>query len=79
MKIKTIAKLLDILSYLGIVAIFAVYLFVKPKAQYITLALLGVCFLKMIGAMIKANFLEKENAKLKEENDFLTSKIKENN
>ena len=79
MKVTKIAKALDILSYLSLVAVFAWYFFANPLPQYVTVALLGVCVLKLIGAMLRANFFEKKYNKLKEENDFLTSSLKGRN
>ncbi|MDR1725699.1 MAG: hypothetical protein LBR28_04845 [Bacteroidales bacterium] len=78
MKLTTIAKALDNLSYLALLIVLIWYWFFKPIPQYITLALLGVCVIKLIGAMLKANFFEKKYKKLKEENDFLVSRLKDN-
>ncbi|MDR0790285.1 MAG: hypothetical protein LBO06_05785 [Bacteroidales bacterium] len=79
MKVTKIAKALDILAYIALVAVFAWYFFGKPLPQYITLALLGVCVLKLISAMTRASFFEKQYNKLKEENNFLTSRLKDKN
>ncbi|MDR1847019.1 MAG: hypothetical protein LBR17_02755 [Bacteroidales bacterium] len=76
MIIIRISKLLDMVAYLALVAVFAWYFFAKPLPQYISIALLGVCILKLAGAMLKSNFFEKEYKRLKEENDFLTETLK---
>ena len=79
MKVTKTAKALDILAYLALVAVFVWYFFAKPLSQYMTLALLGICVLKLISAMLRANFFEKRYNELKEENDFLTSTLKSQN
>jgi hypothetical protein len=76
MKITTISKFLDYLAGLALLVVFAWYLFAKPEPQYITLSLLGVCVLKLISSILKANFYEKEYKELREENEFLTKEIK---
>lgn len=78
MKAVKIAKLLDILSYLGLLAVVVCYFFVKFKSlEYILFALLGVCILRMVGASLKAAYFEKEAAKLKEDNLFMQRRIDE--
>lgn len=72
-----VSKLLDILSYLGIIAIIGYYIFLKPSSEIILTCLLGVCILRMIGSTIKANYYQKFHKDLTEENEFLKSRIEE--
>lgn len=78
MKAVKIAKLLNVLSYIGLLAVVVCYFFVKFKSlEHILFALLGVCILRMAGASVKAAYFEKENTKLKEDNLFMQRRIDE--
>ncbi|MCH3923313.1 MAG: hypothetical protein LKE30_00115 [Bacteroidales bacterium] len=63
----TTAKILDYLSMIGIVIIVALYFFMKLTFKPLALLLLAVCIIKMFGAIIKANYYQKESKKLKDE------------
>jgi hypothetical protein len=77
MKALTIAKLLDYLAMIGIVVIVFFYVFFHIKFPTMAISLLGVCVLKMLGAIIKANFYEKDNKALHDENDNYKQTVEE--
>lgn len=71
MNIIRISKLLDILSYIGIIGIIGYYIFSKPSSEILLTCLLAVCILRMIGSNLRANFHQRNYTKLKEENEFM--------
>jgi hypothetical protein len=75
-KIK-ISKFLDILSYIGILALIGYYIFAKPTSEIILTCLLGVCIIRMISSSLKANFYQTHYTKLKEDNEFMERHIEE--
>ncbi len=78
MKIVKAAKVLEFLSYVGLLATVVCYFFAGlKKVEYVALALLAVCILRMVGASLKASFFEKEYNKLKEDNEFMQRRINE--
>ncbi len=78
MKVVKTAKLLEFLSYVGLLATVVYYFFVGFKSiEYVAFALLIVCILRMVGASLKASFFEKEYTKLKEDNEFMQRRINE--
>ena len=78
MKVLKIAKLLNALSYIGLLGVIVCYFFVKFESiEQIAFTLLGVCILKMLSASLKANFFEKEYTKFKDDNEFMQRRIDE--
>ncbi|MCK9163130.1 MAG: hypothetical protein WCR29_06260 [Bacteroidales bacterium] len=77
MNIIRISKLLNLLSYLGIVAIIGYYIFVKPSTETLVIMLLLVSVIRMIGANLRANYYEKNYNKIKEDHEFLTRRFNE--
>ena len=78
MKIVKTAKLLEFLSYVGLLAVVVYYFFVGfNRVEYVAFSLLIVCILRMVGASLKASFFEKEYTKLKEDNEFMQRRINE--
>ncbi|MFA7081070.1 MAG: hypothetical protein WC135_00505 [Bacteroidales bacterium] len=75
MNIIRISKLLDLLSYLGIVVIIGYYIFLKPTTEILVILLLLVCVIRMIGSNMRANYYEKNYNKIKEDNEFLERRI----
>ncbi|MDD2488996.1 MAG: hypothetical protein WC108_05020 [Bacteroidales bacterium] len=71
MNIIRISKLLDILSYLGIVAIIGYYIFSKPSSETLLIGLLLVSIIRMVGSNLRANYYQKHYNKLKEDHEFL--------
>lgn len=71
MNIIRISKLLDILSYLGIVAIIGYYIFAKPSSETLLIGLLFVSIIRMVGSNLRANYYQKYYTKLKEDHEFL--------
>lgn len=63
----TISKVLDYVALLGIVVLFAFYLFKHPSFVIVVCSLLGILALKWGAAYIKANYYEKEYKKLQKE------------
>ncbi|MDD2530253.1 MAG: hypothetical protein PHN41_03395 [Bacteroidales bacterium] len=72
-----VSKLLDIISYIGIIGIIGYYIFQKPSSEIILTCLLGVCILRMIGSTLKANYYQKYHKDLTQENEFLQKRIEE--
>lgn len=62
---------MDILSYLGIVAIIGYYIFAKPSSETLLIGLLFVSIIRMVGSNLRANYYQKHYTKLKEDNEFL--------
>lgn len=72
-----VSKLLDIISYIGIIAIIGYYIFSRPSSEIILTCLLAVCILRMIGSTLKANYFQKYHKEITEENEFLKQRLKE--
>ena len=70
-----ISKVLDILSMIAIVAVFAVYIFKKPPFEIIAMCLILIAVLKMGASMLKASYFSAEYFELEKENDILKEKI----
>lgn len=70
-----ISKILDFLSYIGILIIIGFYIFNKPTLEVSLIMLLAVAIIRMIASVLKANFYEKGYNKLKEDNEFLQRRI----
>lgn len=77
MNIIRISKLLDLLSYMGIVAIIGYYIFAKPTTEKLVILLLLICVIRMIGANMRANYYEKNYKKIKEDNEFFERRFNE--
>ncbi|MDD2191236.1 MAG: hypothetical protein PHO12_01645 [Bacteroidales bacterium] len=77
MNIIRISKLLDLLSYVGIVAIIGYYIFAKPTTEILVILLLLICVIRMIGANMRANYYEKNYKKIKEDNEFFERRFNE--
>ncbi|HHT02954.1 MAG TPA: hypothetical protein GX005_01365 [Bacteroidales bacterium] len=77
MNIIRISKLLDLLSYMGIVAIIGYYIFAKPTTEILVILLLLICVIRMIGANMRANYYEKNYKKIKEDNEFFERRFNE--
>ncbi|MBP6429028.1 MAG: hypothetical protein KA273_01355 [Bacteroidales bacterium] len=77
MNIIRISKLLDLLSYVGIVVIIGYYIFLKPTTEILVILLLLVCIIRMIGANLRANYYEKNYKKIKEDHEFLERRFNE--
>lgn len=76
MKALKAAKILNILSYVGIIGVVVYYFFVGFKrVEDAAFALLAVCILRMLSSSVKASFYEKEYTRLKDENDFLERRV----
>jgi uncharacterized membrane protein len=69
MKTLTIAKILDYISMLGILVMVFLYFFLKVKFPIMAIALLVICIVKMLGSMMRANFYQKDNQRLHDENE----------
>jgi hypothetical protein len=69
MKTLTIAKILDYISMLGILVMVFLYFFLKVKFPIMAIALLVICIVKMLGSMMRANFYQKDNQRLYDENE----------
>lgn len=75
MNMVKISKLLDFLSYIGILIIIGFYIFNKPTLEVSLIMLLAVAIIRMIASVLKANFYEKGYHRLKEDNEFLQRRI----
>lgn len=67
MNMLTLSKILDTLSLIAIVAVVALYLFLKLTFIPLACMLMGVCIIKMIAQMLKAKFFEKKYNELARE------------
>ena len=78
MKTVRIAKVLEIISYIGLLVIVVCYFFADfGRADYLAFSLLGICILRMIAANLKASFYEKEYRQFKDDNEFLQRRVDE--
>jgi hypothetical protein len=69
MKTLTITKILDYISMLGILVMVFLYFFLKVTFPVMAIALLVICIVKMLGSMMRANFYQKDNQRLHDENE----------
>lgn len=78
MKTVRIAKVLEIISYIGLLVIVVCYFFADfRRTDYLAFSLLGICILRMIAANLKASFYEKEYRQFKDDNEFLQRRVDE--
>lgn len=77
MKTLTIAKILDYISMIGVVVMVFIYFFLKVKFPVMAISLLLICIIKMLGSMLRANFYQKENKTLYDENENYKQTVEE--
>ncbi len=73
-KIK-LAKLLDILSYILMIAIIGYYVFFRPSIEIVLTALLAIAIIRMVSSNLKAAYYRGFYQNLKDENDILHEKV----
>lgn len=69
-----VSKLLDGIALVAIVIILAVYLFMHLSFVPLACMLMGVCIIKMIAQMLKANFYQSKYKEIEQEHYLYKAK-----